>query len=278
GAANKPLSVNLYFDKGLTGFYSIRPDFHVKTSYDFDTFNIVQEKIKQIIGLGKTDARARLEQSFQAWNAADSRLTWEARACLPETAEELFWEVVEHVQRCINSRKDDSIISCRCNLSRVDFSLLGDEFEVVLEQSDTVVARLQKNGASVLEHTLDGAAKLGYHPPQEEFSVSSLKPSNTLALRWNGANNIYFSGIDAINGISPHLSIFRNKISDHDTFAFIPDPSRTILYEQFSECPLPEESTLRLCVSTGTVPVYNTESGKMVQKPVKFKLAADLRK
>ncbi len=269
GATNVPLSLNLSFDNTLVGLYSIRPDFSVKTTYDFDAFRTIQSRLGELRRVERVDVRARLERAFPTWNKPSLR--WEANACLPETAEELFWEVVEHVQWCMDSRKEDPIISCRCDLSRVDLSLLGEN-TISFEQGEHVVARLERNEASILDYTFGSDSTLGYHP-SEELSIRGLQRSDKILLRWEGENSIFVGREQST--IAPKLSLFRNKVNEKDMLAFISTP-RTELYEQFSECPLPDEKKLRLCVSSGAVPVYNKESRKMEQKPVTFKLAVEL--
>ena len=292
GSNSEPLRVNIHFGKpvpgqgrGEVGEYRVRSDFHVTTSADLDQLYDFQAHAEALADPGflsqfapssGSDIQAVLDNP--GW---ESSLDWKAGACAPENAEELFWDVAERVQDCMQVDPTLAGVSCRCDLSGTDLSLLDEHYEIVLSERGFerfIELRETESKSVVHRYSFEDSVPFGFHDPKSPFAIESLAEAAGVVLRWDGENIVKrddFTG--ASGGIRAAGGMFRQKGFGKDILTFIPDDSRTPQYEQFAFCEPPEKEMLRLCATGGNVPWYDETAREVVERPVRFRLAIDLR-
>ena len=182
-ASGVPLDVVFGNTDKQTSIYSVLPDVHITTNYDFDMLHGVSDKISALKSV--KDLKEAQDQLPQLNNDA---VKVSLGGCPAETAEDAFFDVVERVQWCMAAEE-----SCTCG-DLTSFS--GTELS--FNQNQKLLVTLRVNNENQVSNEFDGNAILAVHDAAQDKLV--LVPAFTLDKK---------------------MKLVRSKTTDTDYIAFV---------------------------------------------------------
>ena len=244
GMMSQPAEIKLLYakpgkEKRHVGSYEFVPKFDERVSYNMDTLADIQNGATALV-----KAKKAINLNVLKIGKFDTK----AGGCAPRDATELFYDVVEKIQFCMNVEQDTAL--CRCDLSQTELQALG-QYRIAFEAGENIVASLTANDKVLNAHEFEEPIALYMQKKDEEFSLLSFVPEEKITLSWDAGTTIESSS--NVGAISSQQSLFRYKKEGTNVLVFVPTAQRTELYEQFPACPLPTRSVFRACVNAGTI-------------------------
>ena len=149
GTSNKPFIME-FFGKGFNrelGKYTFRPDFEIQTTFDYEVLKTIEKDMKSITTMNSKEAEVYINTLKTA--------QWRMNGCTPKTSEELFYDVIEHLEQCIHAED-----ACSCDLAQTELDVLNDNVIELSGSGDLIAELKDSNDRMIKGHAFNVRRKI----------------------------------------------------------------------------------------------------------------------